>query len=592
MTMYCFVLSVLFSKSKLAGIAAGIGWIAQYIPYLLSRSTLSSKYIACIFPNAAMAHGCRLIMEFESIKPKVGMKWSDFWEPGLEVDDISLGITICYMLGTSLLYFLAALYIENLHYIPIIQKKCFNNNNTQADPTKANPNIEADPHRLAKIIMNRLCKVYTYRKIAVDNLTLNVFTDQITILLGNYGAGKTTIMTILAGIHRPTCGTVLINGYDIQKNLQKARELMGYCPQNSIVYDELTVREHIELFSRFKRMLKKNIDYEVIKYTKLLGLEREVDKRARHLTNAMKRKLSIAITLCGKSRVILCDEPTLGLDLPDRHLVWNLLQREKKSRTILVTTRLLDETNIGDRIAVMVEGKIKCCGSQQFLKERFGNGYRLICLKGDGCLSGSVTENLKQFIPDIEIYDDGTNELVYYLPFKFEHKFEKLFEMLEDKQDEFGISSFSVYSTPMEGILGKIASDSFNPVEGPSEQSSSNSKNSSETTTETRSGGTSSNCPSNISVSTIEYPDSKAFSLLRGCNLYLNQWHAMFRKLFLCWVHCYHLFILRLVIIILPIIYVAIFNETTEVQIRREIALSQYGRTVTLLENPVSADDK
>ena len=94
----------------------------------------------------------------------------------------------------------------------------------------------------------------------------------------------------------------------------------------------------------------------------------------------MKRKLSVAVALCGGSKVVLCDEPTSGMDPSARRALWDVLQEEKKGRTILLSTHFMDEADIlGDRIAIMSDGELKCCGTSFYLKKKFGVGYHLVC---------------------------------------------------------------------------------------------------------------------------------------------------------------------------------------------------------------------
>jgi ATP-binding cassette, subfamily A (ABC1), member 3 len=96
----------------------------------------------------------------------------------------------------------------------------------------------------------------------------------------------------------------------------------------------------------------------------------------------MKRKLAIGIALCGGSKIVLCDEPTSGMDPGARRFLWDLLEKEKKGRTILLSTHFMDEADVlGDRIAIMADGELKCVGSSFFLKKKFGIGYRLVSRK-------------------------------------------------------------------------------------------------------------------------------------------------------------------------------------------------------------------
>ncbi len=126
-------------------------------------------------------------------------------------------------------------------------------------------------------------------------------------------------------------------------------------------------------FLKIKGYPKELIDVEIKRICKFLGLDNDLEKYSKNLSGGMKRRLSVAMTLIGDSKVIIMDEPTSGLDPLNRKLLWELIQDYKKDRTIIITTHFMDEADsLCDRIAIIKNGEIKCCGSPYFLKERFG----------------------------------------------------------------------------------------------------------------------------------------------------------------------------------------------------------------------------
>lgn len=152
------------------------------------------------------------------------------------------------------------------------------------------------------------------------------------------GAGKTTTMSMLTGMISPSSGTAIVNGKDIRRDMNEVRSSIGLCPQHNILFDDLTVREHIDFFSRLKGLHKSEVKSEVEKYVKLLKLEDKIDARAGSLSGGMKRKLSVGIALCANSKVVLFDEPSSGVDPSARRALWDLLQQEKTGRTVLLST--------------------------------------------------------------------------------------------------------------------------------------------------------------------------------------------------------------------------------------------------------------
>ncbi|XP_031638209.1 ATP-binding cassette sub-family A member 3-like, partial [Contarinia nasturtii] len=520
MTTYCFLLSSLFSKASMASIGAMAAWFALLVPYaFLIDSSESEKFVACISSNIALVKGMELVYVFER---KNGLQWSNVWETLPETGNFSLGIVACFLLGSSLLYLLLALYIEKVlpdkygvpakWYFPFTKEFwCGVHSNIESEDglVSSNPNFESNPqHFSVGIKIKNLRKIYANKNVAVNGLTLNVFDDQITILLGANGAGKTTVMSMLTGWLAPTSGSALLNGYDIRTNLQKARSSIGYCPQHNILFDELTVREHIEFFGRLKGLRKTDINHEVNKYIQQLEMYKFIDKTSQSLSGGMKRKLSVVIALCGGSNVVFLDEPSSGLDPTARHGLWNLLQAEKKGRTILLTTHFMDEADaLGDRIAIMAKGELKCHGTPFFLKARFGSGYRLICAKNDECNVNAVTDTLREFIPDIHVHEDIGSEFTYVLPAEHVDKFQHIFELLERNQHDLGISSFGVSMTPLEEIFLKVSSDGRLSDKAQPQQNG---------------------------FDTTDFEEPSSTPLLIGLSFHLNQWHAMFKKRFIC----------------------------------------------------------
>lgn len=170
----------------------------------------------------------------------------------------------------------------------------------------------------------------------------------------------------------------------------------------------------------------------------------------------MKRKLSVALALCGNAKIVLCDEPTSGMDPSARRSLWDLLLREKHGRTFLLTTHFMDEADVlGDRIAIMAKGDLKCVGTPFFLKKRFGVGYRLVCVKGPHCSSAAMTSLLQSHIPDIQIETDIGTELSYLLPERYTSSFQKIFEDIETNAQRIGVTSFGVSLTTMEEVFLK-----------------------------------------------------------------------------------------------------------------------------------------
>ncbi|XP_055298016.1 phospholipid-transporting ATPase ABCA3-like isoform X5 [Sitodiplosis mosellana] len=609
MTTFCFMLSVFFSKANTAAAVAGLVWFILYVPFSFTQQnyvqlSLRSKLIACISSNTAMAYGFQLILRFEGTGE--GLQWSNFWRPVSVDDSLTVGITMCFMLGTSLIYLLITLYVEKVlpgnygvpekWYFPFTAKFWFgtpefsgvedsSESSNESNPDFIRLNFEPDPkHRHAGVKVKNLRKVYSNRKVACKGLTLNMFDDQITVLLGHNGAGKTTTMSMLTGMFPPTSGTAIINGHDIRTNIQKARSSLGYCPQHNILFDELTVREHIEFYGRLKGLSQADVQDEVTKYVQLLELEPKIDAMSASLSGGMQRKLSVGVALCGRSRVVFCDEPTSGMDPAARRALWDLLQNEKKGRTILLTTHFMDEADVlGDRIAIMAESELKCCGTSFFLKKRFGTGYRLVCVKNGDCNANAVTNLLREYIPGIEVQEDIASELAYALPDEYVDKFERMFEKLENNQTDLKLGSFGVSLTTLEEVFLKVGADSNldkMPNGNPLQNGEMN-------------GNYKINRDSDSAITNIEL-SNEIVPTMRGLGLRVNQWMAMFKKRYNCWIRSWVLFFLQnlipVVFIVISVFVVHMMAENNTLP-NLEITLNRYEKTVTMLQMPTEFDD-
>lgn len=587
-TMFSFMLSVFFSKANTAAAMAGLVWFIFYAVYMFSAEryeelTLESKLVMSIFSNTAMAFGFQLIVRFEGTGE--GLQWNNMWRPVSVDDDLTVGYLIVMLLLDATLYLLVALYVEQIYpgdygiakpwYFPV--GMCFHSGDQwQDDDGQASiesENFENDPvSKKAGIRIRNMRKVYRNGKVAVEGLTMNMFNGQITVLLGHNGAGKTTTMAMLCGMFAPSSGTAIVNGRNIRTDIEAVRHSLGLCPQHNILFDELTVREHIEFFGRLKGLDRQAIRLEVDKYVRLIGLESKKDATAATLSGGMKRKLSVCVAFCGGSKVVLCDEPTSGMDPASRRSLWDVLKAEKAGRTVLLSTHFMDEADVlGDRIAIMANGKLKCTGSSYFLKKRFGVGYHLICVKMVRCNTNTVTELLQKYIPDIAIETDIGTELSYMLPESSGHLLSALFDELERKMSSLYIDSFGVALTTLEEVFMKVGSDSV----VPNHCSATGSNNNHNQTNGGLDHESSPNCYAND------------VRLVTGIARICNQIIAMFWKKYLQTVRNWILLLLQIAI---PIVFLVITllalrqGELTSNLPALPITIDTYKDSITILE--------
>ena len=227
---------------------------------------------------------------------------------------------------------------------------------------------------------------------AVKNLSLTVQHGEIFGLLGPNGAGKSTTLRILITTLSPTTGTATILGYDVAKESDTVRRLIGYVPQERAIDRFLTGREHLLLLADLYHLKKDEALTRIDTLLKLVNLEEHADRVAKGYSGGMKRKLDIACGLLPNPKILFLDEPTLGLDVQSRLNIWEHIRHLKKQGiTIVMTTNYLDEADqLCDRIAIIDRGEIRATGSPKDLKASLG---------GDGIwltLSEATPEALQQ----------------------------------------------------------------------------------------------------------------------------------------------------------------------------------------------------
>ncbi|XP_068166235.1 ATP-binding cassette sub-family A member 2 isoform X2 [Antennarius striatus] len=528
--MFCFLVSVIYSKAKLASACGGIIYFLSYVPYMYvaireevahDKITAFEKCIASLMSTTAFGLGSKYFALYEVAG--VGIQWRTISQSPVEGDDFNLGLSMMMLIIDAGVYGVLTWYIEAVHpgmyglprpwYFPL--QRSYWSGSARADTwdwpwcgggatrlsvmeedqacamdqrrTEEMRGIEEEPSHLPLVVcIDKLTKVYkTGSKLALNKLSLNLHENQVVSFLGHNGAGKTTTMSILTGLFPPTSGSATIYGHDIRTEMERIRQNLGMCPQHNVLFDKLSVEEHLWFYSRLKGMAEDDINKEMDKMIVDLELSNKRHSLVQTLSGGMKRKLSVAIAFVGGSRAVILDEPTAGVDPYARRAIWDLILKYKQGRTILLSTHHMDEADLlGDRIAIISHGKLKCCGSPLFLKSTYGDGYKLTLVKkqseGRGpdsqlqhptCLSPSsslspcseaqVTQFIRQFVVSCLLVSDSNTELSYVLPSEAVKKgcFERLFQALEHNLDNLALTSFGVMDTTLEEVFLKVSEE-------------------------------------------------------------------------------------------------------------------------------------
>lgn len=204
--------------------------------------------------------------------------------------------------------------------------------------------------------------------VAVNNLNLCIKKDEVFALLGPNGAGKTTTIKMLICLEKPTSGTATVCGNDILTDSLKVKENISVCPQELAVAKKLTVFENMEMIASICRLNKSDVE----EYIEIFNLQNERNQLAKTLSGGKQRKLSIAMAIMTKPKVLFLDEPTVGLDIEARYELWEIIKKLKKDTTIILTTHYLEEAEyLADRMGVLRKGELIELGSVEEIKKKY-----------------------------------------------------------------------------------------------------------------------------------------------------------------------------------------------------------------------------
>ncbi|CUG06066.1 ABC transporter, putative [Bodo saltans] len=344
------------------------------------------------------------------------------------------------------------------------------------DVTKERDVIEknSDPTRASTDIV-RVCnlrKVYhsgSVDKVAVKNLSFGVQRGEVFGFLGTNGAGKTTTMSILTGEFLPSMGHASITGFDVVENAQEARQVIGYCPQFDALIDLLTPEEHLRLYAALRGVPPVLVDDVVEALLTACALQMYRSTRSKSLSGGNKRKLSVAISLIGGPRVVFLDEPSAGMDPHARRQLWDVILYIAQRSSVVLTTHHLEEVDVlAHRVGIMVDGALKCIGSLDYLKHRFGNGFEVAVKLKAAATDAEVAHSARQVerlltseFPGTGIVEERQQKVTFCVPFHGT-KLSRVFQVLADAKNntaQFSMDDYTVQQTSLEQVFLRISDE-------------------------------------------------------------------------------------------------------------------------------------
>jgi ABC-2 type transport system ATP-binding protein len=223
------------------------------------------------------------------------------------------------------------------------------------------------------IEVRNLTKIFTSRRAkvtAVDDISFDVFRGEIFGMIGPNGAGKSTTFAMMSTLIRPTSGSIKVSGFDVEKEDDRIRPIIGIVPQQFSLYSDLTARENLELMGKLYDVPGKVMEERIEYYLKLVNLEAQADRFTGRFSGGMKQRLSVISAVIHDPEIIFWDEPTTGLDPQTRQAIWKLARKfNAEGKTLIFTTHYMEEADkLCDRVAIMNYGKLMALDTPENLK--------------------------------------------------------------------------------------------------------------------------------------------------------------------------------------------------------------------------------
>ncbi|XP_035716109.1 ATP-binding cassette sub-family A member 9-like [Folsomia candida] len=474
-----FLTTVIHSATFVGAYAILIGLVSFIAPTTFYKfgviERVGNIILAFFFPNWALYNIFFYIINFDC--DEKGVLWSNIKTKGQKGDTsyFTLFEGLLIMGASAIFYFLLATYINltsqakmfppTLKWWDVIgRKKQWKENMSRQqellieiregkDDNFEKPAIyeESNSGNKCYVRVRHLCKRFGKHKMALDTINMNIMHEEITVILGHGGSGKSTLVSILAGLLNPTAGYATIKNHDVIFEANKAGHFVGLCSQTLIYFNLLNVKQHLYLCYRIR------------------------DYYPDSMTNEELRRLNIAMAMADSPKVLLLDEPTMGMDAFGRREIWNILKILKHHHTVILTSTYMDEAEyLADKIALLAHGRLICYGSVEFLKKQYDTGYFLKCspfrdvkLDAQAILAlvrNRVGENAEEqknsTIKDVD-------NLIIELPIVDFLKFSELCEDFDRNQIKMGIKKYTFKQIGLNDIFIKICESISIDKDGP-----------------------------------------------------------------------------------------------------------------------------
>ena len=480
---FIFMMTVLLTKPSSGSVVSFLLFIIFLLPFIFIISMNEEvhdaiKVVSGMFLSSSFGFTFLYITRYE--QQQQGLQWNYVTESPIDDDSFSYLHFLLLMLADTFLYLFIGVVITKMSRIDgswTRSKEKMEISNTQEDEI------------LEGIVVKSLKKEFKIGKktrIAVADLSISFKKGEITGLLGHNGAGKSTTMSMLIGMLEPDRGVIIYDGEKFDCLMDTHRSMVGYCSQQGILYENMTIKEHLYLYATLKSSEDSKVEEYINTLITKMDLEDKRDFKAKNLSEGLKRRLSICIAFSGKdSCAIILDEPTAGVDSLARRKIWEFITDNKENKTIIISTHHMDEAEIlCDNIAIMHRGSILSMDSTMQLKEKYGHSLQLNISQGlsseaptkvtSVCSSRLSMEtpqtpgsdaldfHVTRIVPAARKLTHSAHRRSYALPIEDSTGFtsyQELFALLENEKEFLDINTFSIASANLEDVFLSLTDD-------------------------------------------------------------------------------------------------------------------------------------
>ncbi|KAL4853959.1 ATP-binding cassette sub-family A member 3 [Chlorella vulgaris] len=529
--LFAYCVSTLFSKTRVAGGAGAVLYSLAMVPGYLMPSLQPyggpGWALSCLLPPSAISLFASVLVKHEAVQQ--GLSWRTLAMPVTVEGGFSAASVYRMLLLDVLLYAVLLWYLDQvmpsdvgqqLHWTFPLSADYWRQqwrglSAARRPPAAAWESDEEEEEGSrhgggAAVRIVGLRKVFRTTdgmdKVAVDGLSLEIPAGQITALLGHNGAGKTTTISILTGLLPATAGDAYFFppaagqdsctaaaaggqprvGLSVRRDMAAIRGSLGVCPQFDVLWPQLTVREHLELYGAIKGYAAGAEQAALAEAAAAeVGLASKLGAAAGELSGGQKRKLSVALAFVGDPSVVILDEPTSGMDPYTRRFTWGVIQarRAKSGTAVLLTSHSMEEADLlADGIAIMSHGRLAALGTSLELKAQFGVGYTLtVSLTTPGAGDGgseaaasavvgagggleALTALVRQYVGDAQLLAASGSEAVYRLPKESAATFPPLLRALEQERGGggggghgLGLAGYGLSETTLEEVFLRVS---------------------------------------------------------------------------------------------------------------------------------------